>query len=220
MKTATNDSLKIVGDTPEWLVLNKPAGWLTIPGRTSGAQAALHPVLHTEAQSAAGQKLWVVHRLDIETSGVILFAKTSEAHRKANDWFAKRETRKFYDCLAAGRPSLPIIKIDDPIAGVSALSQVEVKASFNEGFLGRVRIVTGRRHQIRIHLASRGHPLWGDLQYGGSREIALGGRSLTVSRVALHASRLELPSGEKFEAPWPTDFSEWVDRLKQGGSRG
>lgn len=205
---------RIIAETPEWFVVNKPAGWLTIPGR-GHAEA---PVLLDWARALQPEAM-VVHRLDLQTSGVVLFALGAEAHRKANQWFSHRETKKNYLLLASGIPSAPILKITQPIEGTPATTQVEVKESYNEGFLGLARPVTGRRHQIRIHLKSKGHPLWGDAQYGGLKEIPFPSSILNVPRVALHASQLELPSGEKFEAPVPEDFSGWLSELRRRGSR-
>jgi tRNA pseudouridine32 synthase/23S rRNA pseudouridine746 synthase len=204
--------LTILTETAEWFVVNKPAGWLTIPGR--GHESA--PILLEEVRKLRPDAM-VVHRLDLQTSGVVLFALGPDAHRKANLWFSHRETKKIYLLLASGIPSAPILKITQPIEGTPATTQVEVKESYQEGFLASARPVTGRRHQIRIHLKSKGHPLWGDAQYEGRKEIGFQSSSLTVPRVALHANKLELPSGEKFEAPLPEDFSSWLSELRAKG---
>jgi len=193
---------QILHQTPEWLVVNKPAGWLTIPGRGSS------PVLQAWLTERHGP-LWVVHRLDRDTSGVILFAKTPEAHRKAGLWFQDHQVRKTYDCVAQGVAAMPMFRIDQPIEGAKAVTQIEVRKQGAEAFHARVSPLTGKRHQIRIHLSSRGHPLWGDPEYGGPRE-AMG---IAIPRVALHASELRLPSGEKFSAPWPGDLAGWIGVL-------
>ena len=206
----------VIAETSEWLVLDKPAGWLTIAGR--GLPESV-PILLDWVRKTHPQAL-VVHRLDRETSGVILFALTSAAHQKANAWFSDRETKKLYQCLAVGSPSAPILKIKSPIEGAPSTTQVEVKERFQEGFLAMVRPLTGRRHQIRIHLSEIGHPLWGDTRYGGPSEIQFEHSRLLVWRVALHASRLELPSGEKFEAPLAQDLTEWLAALRKEGRRG
>lgn len=185
-------------------MIDKPPGVLTVPGRTP------EPSLVELIREEHGD-VWVVHRLDRETSGVVLFARSQEAHREACLWFEKREVRKFYDCLAAGEPAAPVLRLDAPIAGQKSLTQVQARERYAAGaFLARARPLTGRTHQIRIHLAEAGHPLLGDPQYGGARQLG----TLTVERVALHAARLELPGGEVFEAPWPADFSGWVEALR------
>lgn len=198
-----------IAKTPQWLALYKPAGWLTIPGRQTSA-----PVLSEWAEREHG-KVWVVHRLDRETSGVVLMALTAEAHRQANLWFQNHEVRKAYDLLAQGRPRAPMLRIKEPIEGAPSVTQVECKQSFEGCFLARAVPLSGRRHQIRIHLAHEGNSLLGDPTYKGPRQIALpGGNVLEIGRVALHASRLELPTKEVFEAPWPEDFAGWVARLR------
>ncbi len=201
--------------TSQWIVIAKPAGMLTIPGRGAGSEElTLLEWVRREYSNA-----WVVHRLDRETSGVILFARTPIDHQTANGWFQNRKVKKIYHCLASGIPSAPFLKVTDPIEGAQSLSQIEVRESYQEGFLGRVTPRTGRRHQIRIHLARSGYPIWGDTEYGGSREVLLSGEFLTVQRVALHASTLKLPTGEEFEAPFPEDFMGWLEQLRKRGKR-
>lgn len=205
---------RVLARTDRWLALFKPPGWLTIPGRTAeGAEAA--PVLSEWAASEAGP-VWVVHRLDRETSGIVLMARSAEAHREANGWFQKHEVRKAYDLLAQGSVSAPMMRIKAPVEGSPSTTQVEVKENYGGCFLARAVPLTGRRHQIRVHLAGLGFPLLGDPQYGGPRE--LGG--MRVERVALHAARLELPTREVFEAPWPEDFAGWVSRLRESKGNG
>lgn len=201
---------QVIARTPQWLVLFKPAGWLTIPGRN----APEAPVLSEWADREFG-KAWVVHRLDRETSGVVLMALTAEAHRQANIWFQRHEVRKAYDLLAQGSPRAPMLRIKAAIEGSPSVTQVECKERFAGCFLARAVPLTGRRHQIRIHLSGESHPLLGDPTYGGPSQIALSnGRSMPIGRVALHAARLELPSKEVFEAPWPEDFSGWIAELR------
>ena len=215
---------QIIARTDRWLVVNKPAGWLTIPPSRPSADSskAPEPILSSWAledeRAHGGSKVWVVHRIDRETSGVVLFARTAEAHREANGWFENHKVRKAYDCLAVGEASMPVLTIRKPIEGAPSITQVEVVDAWREGFLARVAPRSGRRHQIRIHLAGEGHPLWGDTRYGGPRAVRVGGQDLAVGRVALHAARLELPSGESFIAPWPADFQAWVDRLGEVGT--
>ena len=189
---------RIIATTKKWIVVNKPAGWLSVPGRGEC------PCL-SEWLSRKEGKIWVVHRLDRDTTGVILFARSAESHREANTWFSGHKVNKFYDFLAEGSPMLPVFRLNAPVSGQRAVTQVEVRESYNGAFLGRARPLTGRTHQIRIHLSGAGHPLLGDVQYGGRAEYA---------RTALHAARLELPDGECYEAEWPEDFKTWVATLK------
>lgn len=206
---------QVLNETPEWLVLSKPSGWLSIPGRGE-ASAVLYDWVRERYPEAL-----VVHRLDRETSGVILFARCPEAHRRANGWFQDRKTKKIYDFLATGEPVRPILKINSPIEGAASLTQVEIRERFGSShFLGVARPLTGRRHQIRIHLSQEGFPLLGDSLYNGAKEVLLtSGTRLSIPRVALHARILELPSGEKFEAPLTEDFSSWIQALRGLGEK-
>jgi 23S rRNA-/tRNA-specific pseudouridylate synthase len=206
---------QILALTDQWIAVAKPSGVLTIPGRTNDLDI---PVLQEWVKKEYSEA-WVTHRIDRETSGVVLFARTAEAHQKANTWFQQRKIKKIYHCLASGVPTAPLFKVNAPIEGALSVSQVEIRESYQEGFLGRVMPRTGRRHQIRIHLSRSGYPIWGDPTYGGSIELLLKNEPLKVERVALHASSLELPTGEKFEAPFPEDFSYWLEQLRLRGSR-
>jgi 23S rRNA-/tRNA-specific pseudouridylate synthase len=198
---------QVIAKTDRWLVVNKPPGWLTIPGR-----GVDYPVLTEWAEKEMGSKVWVVHRIDVETSGIVLFARSSEAHQKANQWFEKHEVKKAYDFLAQGKPSTPIFKSSDAIEGKPSVTQFEVKERFSHSFLGRATPLSGRRHQIRIHLSLKGHSILGDPTYRGPTRLE--DLHLEIARVALHAAKLELPGGEKFEAPWPEDFKAWVETLR------
>jgi 23S rRNA-/tRNA-specific pseudouridylate synthase len=193
---------RILATTPRWWVIDKPAHWLSVPP-SAGAPAELRDHVISEwVARDQGARAWPVHRLDRETSGVLLLARDADSHREANRWFEHHEVRKQYEFLAAGHLSAPLVKVRDPIGGAPAQTQFETLVAHEGYFHGRARPLTGKRHQIRIHLAGLGHPLLGDPKYGGPREFA--GRK--YGRVALHARRLELPTGEVFEAALPDDF--------------
>lgn len=195
----------VLFENKEFLVVNKPAGILTIPGRDPAAPSLLNILCQN-----GGPKLWVVHRLDRETSGCLVFAKDEKAHREACGWFEKHETKKEYVAFASGEPRLPVMKLDSPIEGARAVSQMSVFERFPGGFIASVRILTGRRHQIRIHLSGAGFSIFGDAEYGGARECG----PAVFTRVALHARKLELPNGMKFLADYPSDFQEWSRKLE------
>lgn len=215
-------SSRTAGGDPDLWVVAKPAGWRVIPGRESASQKAVEPVpvLQSWGEQRLGQKLWVVHRIDQGTSGVVVFARTAEAHARTCQAFEQRKVKKEYDLLAEGAPGLPLLKLDSPVEGKPSLTQVSRKEQFHSAFLARARIMTGRRHQIRIHLSQAGFPLLGDTRYGGRSTLSLlSGAELAFQRPALHAARLELPAGAgQFEAPWPADFSAWVEALRGAGS--
>jgi 23S rRNA-/tRNA-specific pseudouridylate synthase len=225
MTFLSDDTPAVISITDRWLALYKPAGWLTIPGTPTGRSSVEESPtpkpgkILSEWARENYEQAWVVHRLDRETSGVVLFARTENDHRTANQWFQEHRMKKNYDCLAVGIPKAPVLRVKRPVGGAPSVSQVEIKESYREGFLARVTPLTGRRHQIRIHLAGEGHPLWGDVKYGGPASVSVGQQELAVTRVALHAARLELPTREVFEASWPADFQSWVETLRKGESR-
>ena len=215
MQNMEVDQPSLIFENQSWWVLSKPPGWLCIPGRSSG-QGSAPPVLSDWLRNTQAAPVWVTHRIGRETSGLVLFAKTAEAHAQANAWFQQRRIKKTYRCLARGKMPFPLLKISEPIEGAASSTQVERVEQYAQGFLARVYPRTGRRHQIRIHMAVQGFPLLGDSLYGGPQELKLRNESvLRIDRVALHASTLELPSGERFECPDPADFSHWREVLQK-----
>lgn len=175
--------------------------------------------------------LWVVHRLDRDTSGVIVFARNAEAHRALNTQFEWRGTQKIYHALVAGLP--PWEQVDlrmalrvnaghkhrtvvDPRRGRPAHTEARVLERYGgviKAALVEAILHTGRTHQIRAHLAAAGFPLLGDRLYGGPEGV--------IERTALHACSLRVrhPRTEDemmFEAPYPQDFREARERLLQG----
>ncbi len=168
----------------------------------------------------------VVHRLDRDTSGAMVFAKSAAAARMLKDQWRERETLKLYIALVDGRVDPPEGIIEAPLGpdpsnprrravveeGQSARSQYRVVEHFgDECTLLEVQIYTGRTHQIRVHLAAIGFPVTGDTLYGRASEL--------IARQALHAARLGFTlasTGEwrEFEAPLPADISEAVETLR------
>ncbi len=207
--------------TQRWVAIIKPAGWLTIPGRSDKGP----PVLSEWAKNLT--PVWVVHRLDLETSGVVLFARTAQDHQEANLWFQQKRMKKTYHCFAAGTPRAPMMKLKGLVQGSLCTTQVEVCESYWCGFFARVSPLSGKRHQIRVHLSTHGYPIFGDQRYGGPQKVfgPQGGgqsvnREIVFERVALHASALQLPTGEIFEASFPKDFSNWLNHLRMATQNG
>jgi tRNA pseudouridine32 synthase/23S rRNA pseudouridine746 synthase len=219
------------------LAVEKPAGRLVIPGRLGG-----EPSLREELEGEHG-RLWVVHRLDRGTSGVLVFARTAEDHRALNLAFDRGDPRKRYLALVRGtppaedrievaiaparrgrmRPAIP----GDP-RGKPSVTRVRLLEAFPArpwagGALALLEALpeTGRTHQIRVHLAHVGHPLAVDPDYGDAEPLlGADGRTL-LARTPLHASRLELrhpASGEGLvlEAPLPPDLAGALDALRTG----
>lgn len=201
------------------VVVNKPAGLLSAPDRFDPNIPHLRQVL----TPAFGQ-LWMVHRLDKDTSGLILLARNAEAHRSLSQQFAERQTRKVYRGIVEGRVQQPEGTIDYGLAedprrpgkmavsnkGQSAITHYRVREQFDHFAELEVTIETGRTHQIRVHLQAIGHPLLADPLYGlrdsfllssikGRRKYNL--QKFTeerplLNRTALHAWQLEFQHPE------------------------
>lgn len=204
------------------IVVNKQAGLVVHPGAGHAANTLVNglvsrfPDLRT-AFADDDERPGIVHRLDRETSGVMIVARTPAAAAELIAQFRARSVRKVYLALVAGRPDPREAVIDAPIGrdradrqrmaavkgGKPATTRYKVIAGARDCSLLEIRPVTGRTHQIRVHLALVGHPIVGDAVYGGRRRKG--------TRLALHAWRLVLrhPSTGRevtFEAPIPEDF--------------
>ncbi|MBQ9775477.1 MAG: RluA family pseudouridine synthase [Lentisphaeria bacterium] len=221
------------------LVIDKPAGVVVHPaagnpnGTVVNALLSRYPQFMSE-MACQNARPGIVHRLDKDTSGCLCIAKTASAQFKLSSAFAGRETSKTYVALVRGVPVRPQGEICNLIGrhpvnrqkmavvernGKQAISRYSLIASGvvdgAEISLLHVKILTGRTHQIRVHLSSIGHPVLGDTLYGGSRTAVSG-----ADRQMLHAWKLELPhpaTGEniRFQAPLPADMSIIIDRLMQ-----
>jgi RluA family pseudouridine synthase len=215
------------------VAVNKPAGWTVIPARDEPAERCLRAIV----ESGRGEKLWVCHRIDRDTSGVVLFARTAEAHRVINAAFEARGVQKGYDAFVRSAAPLPQHgsittplhsarkgKMRPATAGEEGALPCETvwsklcERTANGAVVSRlsVRPKTGRQHQIRVHFRSISAPLVVDSLYGGSesREAgALGEESPALGRLTLHASRVSLahPTDASravvIEAPLPEDLS-------------
>jgi RluA family pseudouridine synthase len=201
-------SIPVICDTPDLLAVDKPVGLASIPERNPENVSLLR--ILTEALN---RKLYVVHRLDKQVSGLILFAKTPEFHRYMNLQFEHRHVRKTYLALVhgsvpeGGRIDLPLRRCgsgrmaEDPVSGKPCRTDYEVLERRPEATLLKVRPLTGRKHQIRAHLFAVGHPIVGDPLYGDKRV------QRSFSRLMLHALSLEFtrPDGtpEDLRTPVP-----------------
>ncbi len=172
----------IIHEDDDLIIVNKPSGVLTIPDRFVLDRPNLVKDL-----GRTREELFVVHRLDRETSGVICFAKNEMAHKHISKQFQERTVDKYYLALVEGTPYQEEGKIDKPIAestvtrgkmiihdrGKQSLSLYKVLESFKHYSLVSVNIKTGRTHQVRVHFASIGHPLASDSLYGRKDKIFL-----------------------------------------------
>lgn len=187
------------------LAVAKPAGTVVVPGRGEVGEP-----LCALAEAHAGAKVFVVHRIDRESSGLVLFAKDAEAHRLLCGQFAQRQVRKLYRALALGEVAAdgevrePLKEFGSGRIGVSpsgkaAHTVYRVVKRLRGATLLEVEPHTGRRHQIRAHLFHLGHPLLGDPLYGKERPV--GG----APRLMLHAFKLEFshPDGRRLRLDCP-----------------
>jgi 23S rRNA pseudouridine1911/1915/1917 synthase len=237
--------LEVLHEDSAILVLNKPAGLVVhpAPGHPRGTLVnAL--VARGTLSGEIGERPGIVHRLDKDTSGVIVVAKGERAHGALAAQFKSREIRKLYEAVAWGHLPGDRGAVERPIGrsrsdrqkmaidlrrGRPALTRWRRIARFAVAEHLEIDLASGRTHQIRVHLASLGHPLVGDTRYGGGRGVETGfqgpqralvrGALAAIGRVALHARSLELVhplSGERlvFEAPLPPDFRRLLEFLR------
>ena len=224
-------ALDVLFEDADLLVVNKPAGLVTHPGAGNWQGTLVNALVHhlggdPAALSAAGgaERPGIVHRLDKDTSGCLVVAKNDFAHRALAAQFAGRTTEKRYLALVWGTPRLPGGLIDAPIGrhpvqrqkmaivppprGRTAQTEWRLRGAIAKRFsLIECRLLTGRTHQIRVHLKHLGHPILGDTLY------AAGPAAAAAPRQMLHAWRLgfQHPRGEgraplEFRAPLPADF--------------
>ena len=246
--------LNIVYEDEDLAIINKPAGMMVHAGagatddarnRGTLVNALLH---HFGTLSAVGGEIrpGIVHRLDKETSGLIVIAKNDESHRKLAAQFAHRQVRKTYVALVHGwlkkdsgtitasisRDRVRRTRMTTRVAGGrDAISHYKVvrrlETPFGQFTLLEIKIDTGRTHQIRVHMASLGHPIVGDKLYGAPRELrGLSGDAngaASLSRNFLHAAKLELAhprTGQKIalETALPEELEGFLNMLE--ASRG
>jgi 23S rRNA pseudouridine1911/1915/1917 synthase len=231
-------ALVIVHQDRELLVLNKPAGLVVHPGAGNRAHTLQNALLAHDSALARIPRAGLVHRLDKETSGLLLVARTPLAHTRLVRQLAAREIQREYQALVIGKPTGGG-RIEQPIGrhrsvrtrmavrsdGRAAITHYRIEERFRTHTLLRVQLETGRTHQIRVHLAHVGLPIVGDPAYGGRRrQIAghadgLNERLHAFRRQALHAQRLQFEHPLKgrqmtFEAPLPADFASLLAALR------
>ncbi len=227
------------------LVIDKPARVLSVSGR--GSAPTIAELLHERKLVPADEPFRPIHRLDRDASGVILFARTIEAQRHLTEQFVRRTVDKRYLALALGRfdgsglIDLPIAKTGsgnrarvDHEKGRPSRTAYRVLEVFRDYTLVECSPLTGRLHQIRVHLATMGHPLAADPIYGGGGEIHLSAlkpgyrpnlrraERPILARVALHAWRITIddPGGRgavTFEAPLAKDIRATLNQLRRLG---
>ena len=207
-------------ERPGFVAIDKPAAMAAIPGRDGDPDC-----VRTRLEAQLGRPIWVVHRLDRDTSGVLLFALDAATHRTLSMAFEKGEVFKRYLALVEGRLEAPRF-VDLPLTearksrmrparegeeGKAAQTLFKPRTLFEKASLVEAEPLTGRTHQIRVHLQAIGHRLLFDHQYGRKTPLTasdLGGTGdeAVLARTPLHAERLVV-DGVTIEAPLPVDFS-------------
>jgi RluA family pseudouridine synthase len=222
-------TLPLLYDGPGLVVVDKPAGLLTIPGRDAAAPCAQHLL-----EQQLGSKLWVVHRLDRGTSGTLAFARDAATHRLLSMAFEAGTVQKRYQALiqgtldpqegviafalAAGRKGkMRPAREGEPGAKPSETRYRTLKVLGKHSFV-ELTPLTGRQHQLRVHLAFSGHPLAVDPDYRGAerltaRDLGADSDAVVLDRTPLHCASmvLPLPSGPvTVAAPLPADLAQFL----------
>jgi 23S rRNA pseudouridine1911/1915/1917 synthase len=234
--------LRILFDDDDVVVIDKPAGMVVHPAAGHARGTLVNALLHhVRGLSGIGgaTRPGIVHRLDKGTSGVMVIAKNDRAHRALSAQFRDRSVNKEYLALVWGAPRTGET-IERSIGrdpkhrqrmssrarrGRAAVTHVLDVEKLGGVSLVRVRIGTGRTHQIRVHLSETGSPIVGDALYGGARRPPAALSQLArVDRPLLHAARLSFDhpaDGRRlmFEAPMPTDMTEMLDDLRRRARR-
>ena len=216
----------VIYEDEDILIVNKPAGLVVHPGAGNETGTLVNALVGSRRKLSTvggGERPGIVHRLDKDTSGLLVVAKSNRAHRALSKAFSSREVHKEYAAIVKGqvdriegRVELPVgrdarqrkkMTTVSPQYAREALTHYKVEEKFRQSTLLSLRPVTGRTHQIRVHMTALGYPVLGDATYG----VADG------QRLALHAHKIsfEHPVTKKtlsFEAPLPEDFRR---RLKQ-----
>jgi 23S rRNA pseudouridine1911/1915/1917 synthase len=221
------------------LIINKPAGLVVHPAAGNPDSTLQNALLHYDASLAALPRAGIVHRLDKDTSGLMVVARTLVAHKSLVEQLQARQVHREYLALVQGEVTAGG-SIDAPIgrhprdrlrmavvpAGKSAITHYRVLERFSACTLLQVRLETGRTHQIRVHMASIHHPLIGDPVYGGRLRLPRGVSArlrdalIDFRRQALHARRLEfnhpaLGEPVSWEAELPDDFAALLTLLRE-----
>ena len=233
-----NIPLDIVYEDDDIIVINKPVGMVVHPGAGNPNGTLVNALLYHYPKSAELTRAGLVHRIDKDTSGLLVVAKNLEAQFSLSKQLAKKSVYRVYDLICYGT-MIAGGKIDEPIkrhpvdrvkmailpGGRDAVTHYNVKERFQHFTRVQAQLETGRTHQIRVHFTYIGFPLVGDPVYVSRVKVPAGASDKLASalrgfkRQALHASKLGLihPQTKQemmFEAPWPQDFIELLDVLR------
>jgi 23S rRNA pseudouridine1911/1915/1917 synthase len=237
--------LNIIHEDADVIILNKPANLIVHPARGNKSGTLVNGLVHYSDQLSSGLgefRPGIVHRLDRDTTGVMIVTKHETAQWKIAKQFENRQTQKTYLAIAHGTPELDADRINAPLGvhpqvrekyavrpeiGKEAITYYEVLEAFRGFSLLKCSPKTGRTHQIRVHLSHIKHPIVADDMYGGKLvypwQLADAEQAVeepVINRCALHAFSIEFrhpSSGEmvRFEAPLPPDMQHLLDLLRQ-----
>jgi 23S rRNA pseudouridine1911/1915/1917 synthase len=198
--------LEIVFEDEHLLVVDKPPALITAPTPESDR----HNLLHYLGQRPSSQEVFLIHRLDLGTSGLLVFAKSGDANRRLGELFRVHDVERSYRLVVIGELSETIV-VDQPIEGRRARTTLSPLAHKRDLTLADARLETGRTHQIRLHARHIGHPVLGDIKYGRTTDR-------DPPRLALHARVLGFQhpitnQPLRFERDWPADLADWWNGL-------
>ena len=223
--------LDIVFENEHLVIINKPAGMVVHPAPGHASGTLVHAALGNfgDLQGIGGEvRPGIVHRLDKDTSGLIIVAKNEKAHRWLQEQFRLRKVKKTYLALVDGKPPTPSGRVEAAIArdaahrkqmtvvsdgrGRAAITEFHTVKQFNQHTLVEAHPLTGRTHQIRLHMAFLGCPIVGDLVYGRKKP------SLDLERHFLHAYQISIilpgeSEARTFQAELPADLQTILDQL-------
>jgi tRNA pseudouridine32 synthase/23S rRNA pseudouridine746 synthase/23S rRNA pseudouridine955/2504/2580 synthase len=225
---------RVLARAPGFIAIDKPPGAVVIPARNAGGELSVREAL----EEKLGQKVFVVHRIDRDTSGVLLFALDGVTHRALSIAFQTGEVEKQYLALVRGSVDEPV-ELSFPLVsarrgrmrkarpgekGKPAVTRVRPVETFKLATLVEAQPLTGRTHQIRVHLLEAGHPLLVDSRYGqpaallGS-EVGDPAAGVLLERTPLHAWRLIIPPAlqiepRAIESPMPSDMARALEALR------
>ena len=222
--------LKVIYEDDSLIIIDKPAGMVVHPGAGNRKGTLVHALLgrgSTLSEMGGAERPGIVHRLDKETSGLLVVAKHNAAHRFLQAQFSEKTLSKTYVALVRGRVEFDRGTVSEPIGrhpkmrqkmavvhsedAKEAETHYRVLKRFRNATLLEVKPLTGRTHQIRVHMAHLGHPVIGDALYGARGD---------AKRHALHAAKIEFESPKKgtimkFESPLPEDFKQMIKKEEQ-----
>ena len=234
-KTSSRGPIEFLYDDPYLCVVNKPANLLTVPTRYGEGQTLLSRVERRLKDSDPKAQAFCVHRFDRDVSGVILVAKSLEVAEAIRGQFAERKPERQYVAIISGHmeprdgtirsylatdSDLNRFSVNDPTKGELAVTHYRTRTEWKDASLVEVHLETGRRNQIRVHLAEQGHPILGDPRYRSEQAAHW---AWPHRRIALHGETLGITHPEtgepmKFLSPWPQEFRDFQRSVTRNSS--